>query len=480
MSGEIEERGPECSYEETFIEPIWSREWVHGKGDLLFHIEELAEARSCPGRGLDEPFQFRVNSNSIKTLTLGQGKTLSEILTEQDRLAEDKARQILEGVCCGLRRLQQGLNLSHGSIHPDNIRVDLNGLVALWSTPPTRFGLVNRWPARILPQPSNCYHGKGDLVSLGLLMYRMLVGQETFMELVAGERRGPDRDLLSESGASISYQSTLLRCLSPEPFPGGIENFCTSLWLDVPEALRVSIVKGQTEVDEGASRFQRGLFAQARVFWEEAVKIDPGSVAAWNNLAVARLARGDWEPALFDLEKAYGATSAHPIIDLNIGTCLLHMGDLASARVWLTRAREMNPWLGAVYRLLSELAIAEGDFVAAERWAQRGVSVDEASRENRGQLTRVLQAQYRLAEARLQAEFLRRLPMRAPLLDNLITSESEPPWGRIRIDDDGQEGGDGVPMPVSPFPNRPLRRAVYEIPARKSAMTGVDNRLFPS
>ena len=101
----------------------------------------------------------------IKTLTLGQGKTLSEILTEQDRLAEDKARQILEGVCCGLRRLQQGLNLSHGSIHPDNIRVDLNGLVALWSTPPTRFGLVNRWPARILPQPSNCYHGKGDLVA---------------------------------------------------------------------------------------------------------------------------------------------------------------------------------------------------------------------------------------------------------------------------------------------------------------------------
>ena len=474
MPDEIEERGPECSYEEAFIEPIWSREWFHGTGDLLFHIEELAEARSCPGRGLDEPFQFRVSPNSIKTLTLGQGKTLSELLETQDRLSEEKARHILEGICGGLRRLKQGLKLSHGAIHPDNIRIDLNGQASLWSTPPTRFGLTNRWPSGLLPQPSNCYQGKGDLVSLALLMYRMIVGQENFMKLVAGEKRAPDRDLLSESGVSISYQSTLLRCLSGEPYSGGIENFLTSLWLQVPETLQARIPDGCRAVEEGARLFQRGLFAQARTLWEHAAEVDPGSVAAWNNLAVARLARGDWEPALFDLEKAYGATSAHPVIDLNIGTCLLHMGDLASARVWLTRAREMNPWLGAAYRLLSELAISEGDFAAAERWARRGVLVDENSRESRGQLARVLQAQYRLAEARLQAEFLRRLPMRAPLLDNLIGAESEPPWGRIRLDDDGGDGdgGDGIPEPVSPFPKRPLRRSVYEIPARKGAMTG--------
>ena len=36
----------------------------------------------------------------------------------------------------------------------------------------------------------------------------MIVGQEKFMKLVAGEKRAPDRDLLSESGVSISYQST--------------------------------------------------------------------------------------------------------------------------------------------------------------------------------------------------------------------------------------------------------------------------------
>ncbi len=119
----------------------------------------------------------------------------------------------------------------------------------------------------------------------------------------------------------------------------------------------------------GADLANAGDWPGAADAFAEATRRDPGSSAAWQQLALseAHLAASDspgsLEPAMASLERAVALDPNWPANALNLGALYRAAGDREKAREWLTRAVEAAPLVPLYHmnlgRLLEEMQVDE-------------------------------------------------------------------------------------------------------------------------
>ncbi len=150
--------------------------------------------------------------------------------------------------------------------------------------------------------------------------------------------------------------------------------------------------------------------AQARLYFEEAVRKAPGYAPAHQGLADALIVRhfAGGEPAL-----AAAKAAAHAAVGLDEGSAgawstlgmalLLADRDFAAADAALQRAIALDPGLPAPHRARAFAFATVGRFVEAEREARRAVELAPASLQARGDLLQILLAARRYRHAAAEA-----------------------------------------------------------------------------
>jgi tetratricopeptide (TPR) repeat protein len=121
---------------------------------------------------------------------------------------------------------------------------------------------------------------------------------------------------------------------------------------------------------------------QAVAHYRAAVAVQPGNAAAWNNLGVTLLQKGDTDAAIAAFREAIRLDPADPKAHYHYGVILLRMGDLAGATAAFRQAIRLDPNFAAAYRGLADTARANGavdDAIAAYREAIRLDPKDAAS-----------------------------------------------------------------------------------------------------
>lgn len=88
---------------------------------------------------------------------------------------------------------------------------------------------------------------------------------------------------------------------------------------------------------------QRGLLPEAEAAGRRAVGIEPGFVAAWNNLGIILQEAGKLDESLVCLERAVALQPDDPLARNNIGNTLKRLGRLADARVQYEAALALQP-----------------------------------------------------------------------------------------------------------------------------------------
>jgi len=150
--------------------------------------------------------------------------------------------------------------------------------------------------------------------------------------------------------------------------------------------------------------------AQARLYFEEAIRKAPGYAPAHQGLADALIVRhfAGGEPAL-----AAAKAAAHAAVGLDDGSAnawstlgialLLADRDFAAADATLQRAIALDPGLPAPHRARAFAFASVGRFVEAEREARRAVELAPASLQARGDLLQILLAARRFRHAAAEA-----------------------------------------------------------------------------
>lgn len=99
----------------------------------------------------------------------------------------------------------------------------------------------------------------------------------------------------------------------------------------------------ETWYNLGLVRARRGLPAEARAAYEQALALDPSHAPAHNNLGIAHAAAGDLAAARRHLEQATAADPGYAEAWLNLGVVLDQSGDPAGALAALERAAALEP-----------------------------------------------------------------------------------------------------------------------------------------
>ncbi len=110
---------------------------------------------------------------------------------------------------------------------------------------------------------------------------------------------------------------------------------------------------------QGLVRLNRNQNQQARVDFEQALKLDPSSAEAWNNLANALLAVGETEEAARALKAAVQADSTLVDAHYNLGSLLLQQGQLDQARLAFLAAIAVDSTFARTYYALATVYQAQ-------------------------------------------------------------------------------------------------------------------------
>jgi len=127
--------------------------------------------------------------------------------------------------------------------------------------------------------------------------------------------------------------------------------------------------RGVSQLDRGVDLYGQGRYAEALAAFDEAVRLAPGSAAAYNNRAVARVRVGDARGAVGDYTRALELTPFDAGIMFNRGNAQAAVGNYRGAIADFTRAVELRPSYAAAYwnrgvahAQLSELDQARADW----------------------------------------------------------------------------------------------------------------------
>ena len=132
----------------------------------------------------------------------------------------------------------------------------------------------------------------------------------------------------------------------------------------------------------GRIRYTEQRFADALSCFQRVLTIVPNSVKAENNLGLAYEALNQPDKAAAAYQQAIAWQQAGPARErseqplLNLGTMLVHQGQLKEAEPLLAEASAIAPTNGPVHEQLGHLAMQKGDFATAQREFARACELD--------------------------------------------------------------------------------------------------------
>jgi tetratricopeptide (TPR) repeat protein len=401
---------------------------------------------------------------------------LAELLSNENlKPSEDLARSVAEEILIGLARIHDGLGKAHGAVNPKNIGMDSSDSFFLWSTPTCWLESVRTpasdmdplWeiPYRAIEVTESALPEVGmDIFAVGRVIHELLPSnlrdacREAMMNSVfeAPENRQSkslvDSVLNSQKAlSSHRYQSALemARAVNPET-----------------QLARLRIKDGRESLKDGLQQYLLGRYEQAEELWQDGLKQDWLSLALWNNLAICKMRRQEWEEAVFDLLKAHSMDPSHSVVGCNLGFCYICLGRLDQAETWARQTETMRPDFIPGLIVRSNLALKLKDYDTALCYATTAMWKAPKDRSARWQYLRILEMMDRIPEAETKREELKHFPYRVPFADFLVGDSCLPAWGNVRVDrgrsDEEPPDTDGSGVPKSPIVPSP--RARGEIP----------------
>ncbi len=185
-------------------------------------------------------------------------------------------------------------------------------------------------------------------------------------------------------------------------------------------ALAVTRENGRAHLQLGAALLERGDLARARPHLLEAVRIEPGSLQARNNLATYRARNGELEAAIREYREILRLAPAWALAHNNLGMALAESGRFEEAERAFREALRLDPGYATAQRNLAAAAASRRDAAGAIGRLREAVEREPGSVELRQALVMGLWNDGRRDEA-LGAlrEALERLPEANALRFNL-------------------------------------------------------------
>jgi tetratricopeptide (TPR) repeat protein len=140
-------------------------------------------------------------------------------------------------------------------------------------------------------------------------------------------------------------------------------------------AFGVESQKGAQLADEGWKLWQAGQFNEATEKFEEAVKLDPKNVNAYNGLGWAQFNTGKYDEAETSFKKTLELTPKFPAALNGLGQLYFAKRKYGQAEKYLLQAAPQAPaaWYG-----LAKLYLLQGKYDEAAKWAKKAVASGES------------------------------------------------------------------------------------------------------
>ena len=345
-----------------FFGQMWIRRFQVEGGIPEWFRGVLEEARPYLASGITDPLELGICGDEMTCIGPGRGRTLAYSIAHSRMLwDEDSARAIIGNLCLAIARIHTRGEV-HGALTPLNIQKRENSALSLWSIPTARLELSVIKNDRIweLPfrspqvQRAEGVKVQDDIFSLGKLL-AVLVGVSTD-ELRAYKRLGLEPDFSNISDACKRVIETCTRKVRKKRYPNVVELF-RAILPHAPE-FKIDIRQGEKCEGQAFEAFAQSEFERAHEHWQDAGGHDLPCLRHRNNLAVCKMAIGDFESALHTLESAYRFYPCHFLVDCNIANCLIELGDSAAADFWLKRALKLKPTSSVPLKIRVRLQLA--------------------------------------------------------------------------------------------------------------------------
>ncbi|MEW6073900.1 MAG: tetratricopeptide repeat protein, partial [Planctomycetota bacterium] len=130
--------------------------------------------------------------------------------------------------------------------------------------------------------------------------------------------------------------------------------------------------------DLGLARLDRGDIDGAIEAWNRGLAIDPRYSRLWSNLGAHQMRSGDFPRAAVTLERAVEEGPNNPIAHCNLGHALLRLGHHARAARAYERATQLAPGMSPAWRGLAHALHAQGRRDEAGSALEHALALDPA------------------------------------------------------------------------------------------------------
>jgi tetratricopeptide (TPR) repeat protein len=158
---------------------------------------------------------------------------------------------------------------------------------------------------------------------------------------------------------------------------------------------------------------QSGRFADAIVILSRAVALQPGSVAAWQDLGTSYDRQNLHEQAIEAYRRAVELAPKLDDVLCRLGELYTTYSRIDDASDCFERAADVRPDTTKAHLYRSDARLLRGDISGAEQWARKAVALEPASSHAHATLAGLLYAQGRFEEAAMSFEAALRLDPKA-------------------------------------------------------------------
>ena len=142
-----------------------------------------------------------------------------------------------------------------------------------------------------------------------------------------------------EIAAEMDDLIAAIRAAPDAASAGSVSNRMWALWLDAPDA------RAQSLLDQGMLSRQARDYDAAAVAFDDLVAYCPDYAEGYNQRAFVHFLRGDYQPALEDLDLALARSPRHVGALSGKALTLFGLGRMEAGQTVLREALALNPWL---------------------------------------------------------------------------------------------------------------------------------------